>query len=483
MDYEEKYKNALERARKIHNETEFDYEKGMMEEVFPELTESEDEKIRKAIICGMYALKEQRRIYFASIFIDDAIAWLEKQGKKLRGKSVLEAAKEEKIEDGNKVESRFKIGDWVVFNNNHESIYQIEKKENFQYTIRHILGGSMPLSFGSENMIRLWTVKDIKDGDVISNGEMIVIFKHWEDPSYRQHIIAYIGLNINGDIQITDDNWSLGINKAKPATKEQRDILFSKMKEAGYEWDANKKELKKIIIEPRFKVGDWVCNGGGNPCKVNYIFGNCYELCSIEDYSYYKIISDIDANYHLWTIADAKPGDVLAAHECYVIFKKIYGLNIKCYCTYHYMNNPSFHVDTLQNKDAFHPATKEQRDTLMKAMADDGYTFDFEKKELKKVEEEINDEDYGIDGLWHAQRILERTLGEVDGYQSDDGILEHKCAISAVKKLYEQKPVWSEEDEKKLIKVISIVQNVSSYDNQLDEYIEWLKSIKQKIGG
>ena len=37
MDYEQKYKEALERARKIHHETEFDYEKGMMEEIFPEL--------------------------------------------------------------------------------------------------------------------------------------------------------------------------------------------------------------------------------------------------------------------------------------------------------------------------------------------------------------------------------------------------------------------------------------------------------------
>ena len=33
-----------------------------------------------------------------------------------------------------------------------------------------------------------------------------------------------------------------------PATKEQRDLLFAKMKEAGYEWDAEKKELKKIHV-------------------------------------------------------------------------------------------------------------------------------------------------------------------------------------------------------------------------------------------
>ena len=35
--------------------------------------------------------------------------------------------------------------------------------------------------------------------------------------------------------------------------------------------------------------------------------------------------------------------------------------------------------------EGFRPATKEQRDTLMKAMTNAEYTFDFEKKELKKI--------------------------------------------------------------------------------------------------
>ena len=91
-----------------------------------------------------------------------------------------------------------------------------------------------------------------------------------------------------------------------------------------------------------------------------------------------------DKQCRFWTIQDAKDGDVLAAHECYVVFKEIDGLNIKCYCTYHYLGlNPSFYKDTLQNKDAFLPATKEQRDAMMKAMADAGYEWDAEKKELK----------------------------------------------------------------------------------------------------
>ena len=58
-------------------------------------------------------------------------------------------------------------------------------------------------------------------------------------------------------------------------------------------------------------------------------------------------------------------------------------------------------------------------------------------------------EDYGIDGLYHALAILKKTFGNVDGYQTDDGILSHECAISAVKDLYEHKVSddWSAADE------------------------------------
>ena len=69
------------------------------------------------------------------------------------------------------------------------------------------------------------------------------------------------------------------------------------------------------------------------------------------------------------------------------------------------------------------------------------------KRSEQKPADLPNGEDYGIDGLYAAIDILRKTLGKVEGYQTDDGILEHKCAISAVKKLYKHKPTWSEEDE------------------------------------
>lgn len=104
-----------------------------------------------------------------------------------------------------------------------------------------------------------------------------------------------------------------------------------------------------------------------------------------------------------------------------------------------------------------------------------------EKQGEQKSIENINGEDYGIDGLWHAQHILERTLGKVEGYQSDDGILEHECAISAVKSMYEQKPAWSKQDETMLGEIIDFFENGTvKLQHDLSLYASYLKSLKER---
>ena len=84
MTQEEKaraYDEALSRASKLRVQNPFDTVSQMMEHVFPELAESDDERIRKRLICGMNTLKDQKNETFAAIPIDDCIAWLEKQGQ------------------------------------------------------------------------------------------------------------------------------------------------------------------------------------------------------------------------------------------------------------------------------------------------------------------------------------------------------------------------------------------------------------------
>lgn len=85
----EAYDKALKNMRKFrdalsnHEETDlWVLKKEIVTDIeyyFPELKDSKDEIIRKAIVSGMTALKEQGKETFATININDCIAWLEKQ--------------------------------------------------------------------------------------------------------------------------------------------------------------------------------------------------------------------------------------------------------------------------------------------------------------------------------------------------------------------------------------------------------------------
>lgn len=77
MNYEKKYLEALEKARQFSEHPLQEDSSSIVEYIFPELKESEDERIRKALI----------RFHKSTIDVDgikgeDIIAWLEKQGEK-----------------------------------------------------------------------------------------------------------------------------------------------------------------------------------------------------------------------------------------------------------------------------------------------------------------------------------------------------------------------------------------------------------------
>lgn len=214
----EAYDEAIERAKKL-------YGNGITEEIFTELKENDTERIRKNCI---HFLELQKQHHAATFEIEECIAWLEKQGKN----------------STDKIEPRFKVGDWVVFITS-ESIYQVEKKENYEYTLKNIHGGSFCVSFSNEELIREWTIQDAKDGDVIFYDEgWICIFKCIHGIWYS----SYCFITDDGEFHTGYERHAVDSTihgNAHPATKEQRDILMKAMKDAGYEWDAEKKELKK----------------------------------------------------------------------------------------------------------------------------------------------------------------------------------------------------------------------------------------------
>ena len=257
MNYEQLYKEALERARQVHT-TNVDENKKSTEYIFPELKESEDERIRKAIIC--YIGYGQH----CGVSNIDMIAWLEKQGNdsylQEKIESLTNAHKGEDPEDiiaacrgGEEQgehkpvnEPKFKVGDWVVTTyGKAKQIISVDKNGD-GYT----LDDCVYFSGSWCDMYHLWAIEDAKDGDVLYSPCLSLLW------IFKSKDTVYCGCNLNyNDGAFCGEGYFERPTDAIPATKEQRDLLFSKMKEAGYEWDAEKKELKKIA---KFKVGDTI---------------------------------------------------------------------------------------------------------------------------------------------------------------------------------------------------------------------------------
>ena len=151
-------------------------------------------------------------------------------------------------ESTNKAEPKFHEDEWIV-NNTTKEIFKITELSDFGYESIDENGKTHTL-FIDENEYHLWTIEDARDGDVIysrhntESFEWIGIFKSLDKENKRAffygfwHVMSQSFRVCGNEAYVLYDDFS-------PATKEQRDLLFQKMHDAGYEWDAEKKELKK----------------------------------------------------------------------------------------------------------------------------------------------------------------------------------------------------------------------------------------------
>ena len=310
MDYKKKYMKALKWMQSLysglHGAT-----KEEAEYYFPELKESEDERMRREIIDFLrlphhqfagkrdhekwiawlekqgeeeYALKSFRdkdvhkfmqyiekqakayefnlpnRSYDIYAFAKDILHWLEKQGKKDPCIGCTNDKGCVTCENGNlkeiKSEPKFYPGDWVILNG---TVAQIFDKQKYGFIGLDIDGKDFFCNYGHTNSMRLWSIEDAEDGDVLSTENFIFIFKNIDNGNgvhyYCQYEINKHENDNQFDIALPQSLMGRAgnsISRYSPATKEQCNLLFQKMKEAGYEWDSEKKELKKI--EPK-KLG------------------------------------------------------------------------------------------------------------------------------------------------------------------------------------------------------------------------------------
>lgn len=151
------------------------------------------------------------------------------------------------------VKPKFKVGDWVVRGKTIARILDIQE----QYYVGLDTDGNDFTSsrFLSDDKIHLWTIQDAKDGDVLVcpkyAGDIIpniFIFKNIETKD--NNVFCYCSFLEKFRTESYVANADPINTDFYPATKEQRDLLFSKMKETGYKWNADTHELKEIEQPP-----------------------------------------------------------------------------------------------------------------------------------------------------------------------------------------------------------------------------------------
>ena len=288
-----------------------------------------------------------------------------------------------------KVEPKFKIGDWVVTSYGKVNQVIAVDKDGDGFT----LDDGTYFSGSWKDNYHLWTIKDAKDGDVLVDDLDNIFIYQGSSLNSMCHSYSYCYGNHK---YFVDWGGSHVIVDACPANKEQRSILFQKMKEEGYEWDAEKKELKKIdTIQPKFHEGDWVvyeCGEETATLQITRIVEGTYEFSDDSTLN----VADEDT-LRLWNISDAKDGDILfyrgdVKYSDGIKYNRIllFGLDKSFFVLTKYSNgvedcNINANVDYPDNITL---ATKEQCDLLFQKMQEEGYEWDGDKKELKKIEDE-----------------------------------------------------------------------------------------------
>ena len=141
-------------------------------------------------------------------------------------------------------------------------------------------------------------MQDAKDGDVICYRDEISLYKNEIENCNKEettfggfvYYCCYDGKRfITNSFYILTGQDEIDIY---PATKEQHDALMKAMNEAGYEWDVEKKELKKkekfdpktlkpfdkVLVKRAGKEDAWTCN-----IFSSYSEGTGYDFECLDD--------------------------------------------------------------------------------------------------------------------------------------------------------------------------------------------------------
>lgn len=292
MNYEEKYKNALRWIESIYPTLQHGQQMEA-EGVFPEIAESEDERIRRELI---KETKGSEMRLFETVSNNEFVDWLKKQGTTYTKKDIDDAylkgvcdAKQE-------------------FEKQDESI-EIKRGKNYLCTKTHKYAGEE-----WREGIEYYAPEDY----TLINQGCAYYCPSWSKEEHNDCFkkVEYTKVNPRfkvGDVMRTlqeaDGNITSGLpvvvfvgNEYYHCTNE----LIAIKDQGDYEYPPmNRMQESTDKIEPKFKVYDWITDGE-YIWKIIDIRQLDYILQSQDGNVVDDTISYVDEHFHLWTIKDAR---------------------------------------------------------------------------------------------------------------------------------------------------------------------------------
>ena len=502
---------AMKILKELHDNSLFS-NRTALETIIPELKESEDEKIRKALV----------RFHKSTIDIDgikgaDILAWLEKQGN--IDKTSYDIAEKEKYDfvSGRFIKCRKSFDEfkedtsyWLEYVGNDNYIGRSDNilNQKFHITPRQLYclftqehcpkedNANAPTEYGKyvDECLNDASEHFFSEGeDKYSVADLfyagVRCGKSWfekqgtstklseeEQNSFSKGVLSNCALSFINylDTHSYEGKMCVSNGECEDIENAFHNAMWDRLHRYYCKYIEKQGEQKPILdfkasnwyvskvdgkihdmtynptnkIKPKFKVGDYIVS--------DYCTGRVIEITS--DAYLLDIGQGIpfscEYNVHLWTIQDAKDGDMLidksGSRECPFIFKETKPSDIKTdmlnplavlgYCG---IGGAGFTKGSGWGDTAnciYYPATKEQRDTLMKAMTDAGYEWNAEKKELKLLI--INGGDF------------------------------------------EPKQEWSEKDMSKVQRICKYLDEAKKYYvdiTEVRECVNWLKSLEDRV--
>lgn len=347
-----RYDEAIEKAEKWHNAPNVDkiptFGNRIIEDIFPELYESEDDRTRKEII-------KLVKYYYGStlgckhtVSRDKMLAWLEKHGKE-------KSMKVYRVE--NEAEQK---GLWRKFDGTYQPLFDMLtdgkcKDLPMEDSPIYREGGKQWFaSAPSKETLQKWfSKKDLEE--LVSKGFTISEFE----------VVGYKKVSDFEYIFTRDNILNRNYLEVSDIYPEQKDFAPK--------------------VEPKFKVGDWITNGEEIGQVIEWNHHGCIGYKT--NYGTEKAFNKEDiSKWHKWTIQDAKDGDILACNNGWAcIFKR---LNDNLFSSHCFMDSEGWFCETggqahvLDNSINCHPATKEQRELLLTKLKESGHEWDADKKEI-----------------------------------------------------------------------------------------------------